>query len=135
MKKRTRRRAWNPLANPVRAAVVAAQPPDLTTIKTANLMTLREVRAGRIDRHGIQVLEAIVGTSESLARVGVGTEALPVCAAARRALKAIAAARGKVGKLEVAAFEVLIEFYDAQVDAASQGEVARAVAPYVHLRR
>lgn len=115
----------DPLRNSVRSACA-----DLTSIRIAHLLALAELKRGNASGDTLRVLAAAIGTSERLARAGVGPEALSACQAARRALTAIAVTNGTAADADIAAVTELYSYWEAQVAAATGAEFASAAAPF-----
>lgn len=80
-RKQPRRTKYNPLANPVRWAVMQ---PDhqaqLDETRIAELLALSALEAGKASDHDIRRIQFMVAMAEELGRIGIGPEAIPLCA-------------------------------------------------------
>ncbi len=81
MKKKPRSARYNPLANPVRFAVMQSDhQAQLDETSIAELMALDALESGSASHHDIRRIEFMVKLARKLGRDGIGPEALPLCA-------------------------------------------------------
>jgi hypothetical protein len=121
MRKRTRRKHWN-LIDPIRHAIEGASLMPQALLSGIRLRELGAIEAFRTGQAGLQEwtdVNALLTITETMARGGIGPEALPACASAQAALMDAARrfeATRKMGTtgLGLAAMRELYEYHDLQ---------------------
>lgn len=133
MRKGTRRKRWNPLYNPVRAAIMACSfTGDSENVQIQALFELHQLRSGTIGSHTLQIFSALIEISSRLSRRGIGPEVEQVCARARLQLEAFK----RSGTVSQELLEVLTELYDwheAQREGAGAAAYVREACGVCHL--
>lgn len=133
MRKRTRRKVWSTAHNPVRCAVFAHKySGDAIAMEIQELLTMDELKAGRLNADGVRFLEAFSAISRRLAKSGVGPEVEAVCNEADTHL----AAFRRSGEVTPAMLHAMLELHAwhvAQREGADKATYAAAAAPYCHL--
>ena len=80
MRKQPRQARYNPLANPVRWAVMETDHrAQLEETSIAELMALAALESATATRHDIRRIEFMVKIARELGREGIGPEVLPLC--------------------------------------------------------
>ena len=88
MKKRCKRKVWqlvNPIDMAVMGACVSAKKP-LDTLRLAELSAIDEMVTGKGTTESFRWICDVINISETLGKMGVGPEALPLCEAAQKAM-------------------------------------------------
>lgn len=134
MRKATRRRHYA-LINPIQYALAgAAITPSsaLDQLRTVELSALQQFKAGEPSVQDWRTVADMVNLCETLARDGVGPEALPACEKAEAALLAGHArhsAHGRIGRAagEYEALLDVFEFHDLQRQSIARAQYERAI--------
>lgn len=121
MRKRTRRKVWG-LVNPVQHAIEGAMITPDSLLITLRLRELQAIEAFRTGTAGLQEwhdINAMHGLCETMAREGIGPEALEACERAEVALIEAARRFEKTGKMGTTgpglqAFRDVFDFHDLQ---------------------
>lgn len=133
MRKRTRRKVWNPAFNPIRAAVFAqAYKGDTMPMEVQELITLGELKEGKINDQALHVMHCMAAISKRLAEDGIGPEVLPVCDQAAERL-AVASRTREVTEELVVNMQELYELHRAQREMAGPNLYGLAAAPFCKL--
>ncbi len=119
MRKRTPRKTWHTRRNPIIQAVQrqALETVDPLTLKLQIASAFHDLAQGHINAHVLGMMGIAVEISEQLAAAGVGPEVAPVCRAAHKALRVLATT-GKADALTIQTLGDLVQWHDAQHDAA-----------------
>jgi hypothetical protein len=134
MRKRCKRKCWDPALNPVKQAnAVRLFDGDTLSMKVSELLTLDELKAGQLSAIGVHVLRCMSAISLRLAEDGVGPEAVEACRKVNRLLPA-ALLEGRVSDELLSAAVQLHEYHQAQRDLADRISYAKAAAPYTRFR-
>ena len=112
MRKHTRRKVWQ-LVNPIEHAILGAQITHQKSLDALQLRELSSLEAMTSGKGGIQEwsdLVAILNLCETMAKGGIGPEALEHCQIAEQDLqKAARAGDGKVMSLSIAGIKAIRE--------------------------
>ena len=132
MRKHTKRRIWNvePGFNPVAHAIVGAcviSQENLDALQTRELSALESVTHGRGTLQDWRDLADVINVCETAARMGVGPEALPVCALAQKTLLEAAKRYEDTGKMGltgdgIRALRDVIEYHHLQRQSISRSK-------------
>ena len=134
MRKRCKRKHWDPARNPVKQANAARLfDGDTLTMKVAELLTLDELKAGQLSAMGFHVLHCMSAISLRLAEDGVGPEAAQACHALNRLLPS-ALSDGHVSEALIRAAREVHEYHQAQRELCDPASYAKAAAPYTRLK-
>lgn len=133
MKKRTRRKFWNAGANPVAFALLGADPvpdKDFQTLRLRELLALNAFEAGNAGPQEWHDLNHMQKMSTSLAKVGIGPEALPLCDQVRKIMKQCGDSTANQVGLDTASIQAirdLLKLHEAQRTQCSQADYERAL--------
>ena len=129
MRKRTNRKVW-PLVNPIAHVLegMADTPKDLLDkLRMRELSAIESFRMGRAHLQDWEDMNAVLNLCETMARGGVGPEALPACALAQAEL--LSAAKRFEGTKRMGltaqgleAFRHLCEWHDLQRQSIPRGD-------------
>lgn len=134
MRKRTRRKYWNPALNPVKQATAARLfDGDTVNMALAELLTIDELKAGQMTSNGLHVLRCMSSISLRLAEDGFGPEAAQACHALNRLLPT-ALSDGHVSEALIHAAREVHEYHQAQRELCDPASYAKAAAPYTRLK-
>lgn len=134
MRKRTRRQVY-PLVNPVQWAIKGA---SLIPQEELNGLRLRELEAIEAFRNGTATLQdwhdlaALLNLCETMARDGIGAEALPTCLQAQDALIEAAKRFERTGRMGTTgpglkALRDLYEYHDLQRQSVPRSDYERII--------
>jgi len=135
VRKRTRRKVY-PLVNPIQHAIAGAAITDtkiLDTVRTLELSALEALRTGHATKEDWRTLADCLNVSETMARDGIGPEAIGANLAAQEALGAIQERSKKLdGRLVVTGPELQalrdgFEYADLQRSSISRHRYEQAV--------
>lgn len=134
MRKRTRRKVY-PLINPVEYAIAGAAVIPQRELDPLRLRELAAIEAFRNGTAGVQDwhdVAALLNLCESMARDGVGTEALETCAAAQAALVEAAHRFQRTRKMGTTgiglqSFRDLFQYHDLQRQVVARSQYEQAI--------
>lgn len=126
MRKTCKRKRFDPQHHPVRLALMSAPTTadSLASIRTAELMSLAALDAGKATRTDMRCLRNMAAVSATLAADGVGPEALPLAEAATAALSRCGPAADPDARRALAD---MLGAYDQQRDLATVAQLERAI--------
>lgn len=121
MRKRTKRKVWA-LVNPIQYAIegVAYTPDDLLNkLRLGELAAIEAMRVGKASLYDWNLIKQMHGITETMAKEGIGPEALPACAVLQEELIEMAKRFEKMGRFVVTAKALtamrdVYEFHDLQ---------------------
>ena len=139
MRKQCRRKVWG-LVNPLTHTLEGlAYTPEalLDKLRTRELSAIESFRTGSASLQDWSDITAMLNLCETMARGGVGPEALPACALAEAELLSAAKrfeATKRMGLTAqgLEAFRELFAFHDAQRSAVSRGEYEKFIVKTRH---
>lgn len=134
MRKRTRRQVY-PLVNPVQWAMKGAAlipQEELNGLRLRELTSIEAFRTGSATLQDWHDLAALLNLCETMAREGVGAEALPTCEQVQATLIEAAQRFERTGKLGTTgtglqALRALYEYHDLQRQSVARSEYERAI--------
>jgi hypothetical protein len=140
MRKRTKRKHFDPDAHPLRLAMIGPRPStegELMTLQMAELMSLARLKAGNAELCDVHGLRRRILIAVHLGRQGIGPEVLPLATAARRVVDTAAAeplaAAGDADGL--AALRDLLDLHDQQRRAVPAVDLEAAIHAAVNPQR
>ena len=133
MRKLTRRRVWNVKRNPVRTAVLLTDAKDLSALDAQMLLTVAQLKVGQFDPDCLHVTGVMLSVCRSLARDGIGPEALVACSRADAVLASLQQGQPVTDQQRADLVE-LADWLHAQREAAGDAVFLRAAAPHLIAR-
>lgn len=135
MRKRTHRKAYSTAIDPVRFAVLGATlipQAELDQLRVRELAAIEAFRAGQATLQDWQDVTALLNLCESMARTGVGPEALEACARAQEHLIEAARRYERTGKMGTTgpglqAFRDVYEYHDLQRQSVTRSVYERCI--------
>lgn len=134
MRKRTRRKVY-PLINPVEYAITGAAlipQRELNNLRLRELAAIEAFRSGKAGLQDWHDVAALLNLCESMARDGIGSEALETCAQAQAALVEAAHRFQRTQRMGTTgqglqAFRDLYEWHDLQRQSVERSAYERAI--------
>lgn len=136
MRKRTKRKVYAKINNPIEHAIIGAALPTqkkLDELRMFELACIESFATGRATLKDWQSISSLMAVSEVMAKRGIGKEeVLPVCALVETELLDAAMRFEKTGKMEVTvsgldAFRDLFQYHDLQRGSVTQREYERMI--------
>lgn len=135
MRKHTRRKHWqliNPILHAIQGAAITPSE-ELDQLRMKELAAVEAFAKGTAALQDWQDITAMLNLTETMAKDGIGPEALPVCKAAQEHLVEAAQRYERIEKMGttgpgIQSFRDLFQYHDLQRQSVSRSEYERAIA-------